>query len=315
MAIAKLRAFEIINSDVNKKQSDLGEKLRVKLQTSIEVNERRMLLNAEDPQKEEDLISDFAKNSSTGDPIFCTMLRVALGNNVQHIDGTLFSKKHFTIADLNSSVVNAEAIYKNHYYFSVNNNFLITNMPGNLTITRLQTYLNWLLNDLYEVNPLVAEDAMPELSNIKDITVRDPVTGGDITPNAAKPTFGKTFNIGKVALDLVKGALNDTKDISDHQLEQMISAKLVIEFKKPKKDDDEQIRRAFGALLKPVADLDNFEFLTRNNKKIIKGKKILRTKEVTIETTDTNLFNEAQLSQEMNRFIRELENERKKATA
>lgn len=315
MAIAKLRAFEIINSDVNKKQSDLGEKLRVKLQTSIAVNERRMLLNAEDPQKEEDLISDFAKNSSTGDPIFCTMLRVALGNNVQHIDGTLFSKKHFTIADLNSSVVNAEAIYKNHYYFSVNNNFLITNMPGNLTITRLQTYLNWLLNDLYEVNPLVAEDAMPELSNIKDITVRDPVTGGNITPSAAKPTFGKTFNIGKVALDLVKGALNDTKDISDHQLEQMISAKLVIEFKKPKKDDDEQIRRAFGALLKPVADLDNFEFLTRNNKKIIKGKKILRTKEVTIETTDTNLFNEAQLSQEMNRFIRELENERKKATA
>ncbi|EPG1967391.1 hypothetical protein LLI53_003774, partial [Acinetobacter baumannii] len=203
---------------------------------------------------------------------------------------------------------------KNHYYFAVNNNFLITNMPGNLTITRLQTYLNWLLNDLYELNPLVAEDAMPELSNIKDIVVRDPVTGGNIASTAGKPTFGKTFNIGKAAIDLVKQALNDTKDISDHQLEQMISAKLVIEFKKPKKDDDEQIKRAFGALLKPVSDLDNFEFMTRGNKRIIKGKKILRVKEVTIETTDSNLLNEAQLSQEMNRFIRELENERKQAT-
>nr|EHZ6848995.1 hypothetical protein [Acinetobacter baumannii]EKV2809804.1 hypothetical protein [Acinetobacter baumannii] len=187
-------------------------------------------------------------------------------------------------------------------------------MPGNLTITRLQTYLNWLLNDLYELNPLVAEDAMPELSNIKDIVVRDPVTGGNIASTAGKPTFGKTFNIGKAAIDLVKQALNDTKDISDHQLEQMISAKLVIEFKKPKKDDDEQIKRAFGALLKPVSDLDNFEFMTRGNKRIIKGKKILRVKEVTIETTDSNLLNEAQLSQEMNRFIRELENERKQAT-
>lgn len=314
MAIAKLRAFEIINSDINKKQSDLGDKLRLKLQTSTAVNDRRMLLNAEDPQKEEDLISDFAKNSEEGDPFFCTMLRVALGNNVQHIDNTLFSKKNFTISDLNSSVVNAEAIYKNHYYFSVNNNFLITNMPGNLTITRLQTYLNWLLNDLYEVNPLVAQDAMPELSNIKDIIVRDPVTGSSVATNSGKSSFGKTFNIGKAALGLVREALTDAKDISDHQLEQMISAKLVIEFKKPKKDDDEQIKRAFGALLKPVSDLDNFEFMTRNNKKIIKGKKLLRVKDVTIETTDTHLLNEAQLSQEMNRFIRELENERKQAS-
>ncbi|RPE30817.1 hypothetical protein EC846_1518 [Acinetobacter sp. BIGb0102] len=314
MAIAKLRAFELINSDINKKNSDLGDKLRAKLQTSVAVHDRRMLLNAEDPQKEEDLISDFARNSSAGDPLFCTMLRVALGNNVQHIDGTLFSKPNFTIAELNNSVVNAEAIYKNHYYFAVNNNFLITNMPGNLTITRLQTYLNWLLNDLYEVNPLIAEDAMPELANIKDIVVRDPVTGGSISTSGGKPTFGKSYNIGKAALELVKEALSDTKNLSDHQLEQMISAKLVIEFKKPKKDDDEQIKKAFGALLKPVSDLDNFEFMTRNNKRIIKGKKLLRVKEVTIETTDTNLFNEAQLSQEMSRFIRELENERKKAT-
>ena len=187
-------------------------------------------------------------------------------------------------------------------------------MPGNLTITRLQTYLNWLLNDLYEVNPLVAQDAMPELSNIKDIIVRDPVTGSSVVTNSGKSSFGKTFNIGKAALDLVREALTDAKDISDHQLEQMISAKLVIEFKKPKKDDDEQIKRAFGALLKPVSDLDNFEFMTRNNKKIIKGKKLLRVKDVTIETTDTHLLNEAQLSQEMNRFIRELENERKQAS-
>lgn len=299
---------------MNKKQSDLGDKLRSKLQSSAAVHDRRMLLNAEDPQKEEDLISDFARNSSTGDPIFCTMLRVALGNNVQHIDGTLFSKQNFTIAELNNSVVNAEAIYKNHYYFAVNNNFLITNMPGNLTITRLQTYLNWLLNDLYEINPLVAQDAMPELADIKDIVVRDPVTGSTLASSEGKATFGKTFNLGRVALDMVREALTDTKNITDHQLEQMISAKLVIEFKKPKKDDDEQIKRAFGALLKPVSDLDNFEFMTRNNKRIIKGKKLLRVKDVTIETTDSNLMNEAQLSQEMNRLIRELENERKKAT-
>ena len=94
----------------------------------------------------------------------------------------------------------------------------------------------------------------------------------------------------------------------------MISAKLIIEFRKPKKDDDEKIKRAFGALLKPVADLENFEFTTRNNKKIIKGRKILRTKEVTIETTDSGHLIESQISQQMALLLRELDNERKKTT-
>lgn len=311
MAKVKLRAFEIINSDVNKSQSDLGDKLRVCLTSSIAVNERRMRLNAEDPQEEEDLISDFAKNSKDPDPIFCTMLRVALGNNVQHVDNTLFSKQNFTLTELHNSTVDAEAIYKNHYYFAVNNNFLVTNLPGNLTITRLQTYLNWLLNELYEINPMVADEAMPELSQIKDIIVRDPVfhsSGGK--PNNKKSAFDLT----KAALDSVINALSDTKDLTTHELEQMISAKLIIEFRKPKKDDDEKIKRAFGALLKPVADLENFEFTTRNNKKIIKGRKILRTKEVTIETTDSGHLIESQISQQMALLLRELDNERKKTT-
>lgn len=311
MAKVKLRAFEIINSDINKTQSDLGDKLRACLTNSKEVHERRMRLNAEDPQQEEDLISDFAKNSKAPDPIFCTMLRVALGNNVQHVNNELFSKQNFTITELNNSVVDAEAIYKNHYYFAVNNNFLVTNLSGNLTITRLQTYLNWLLNELYEINPMVADEAMPELSQIKDIVVRDTV----INPSAEDDESASkksSFNLGAAALDYVINALSDTKNLSTHELEQMISAKLIIEFRKPKKTDDEKIKRAFGALLKPVADLENFEFTTRNNKKIIKGKKILRTKDVTIETTDSGHLIESQISQEMAKLLRELDNERKK---
>ena len=156
MAKVKLRAFEIINSDINKAQSDLEDKLRSFLNASTETNGRRMILNAEDPQQEEDLISDFPKILEAPNPIFCTMLRVALGNNVQHVNSELFSKPKFTIADLKNSIVDAEAIYLNHYYFSTSNNFLVTTLKGNLTITRLQTYLNWLLEDLYEISPFVA---------------------------------------------------------------------------------------------------------------------------------------------------------------
>lgn len=315
MAKVKLRAFEIINSDINKAQSDLEDKLRSFLNASTETNGRRMILNAEDPQQEEDLISDFPKILEAPNPIFCTMLRVALGNNVQHVNSELFSKPKFTIADLKNSIVDAEAIYLNHYYFSTSNNFLVTTLKGNLTITRLQTYLNWLLEDLYEISPLVAEEAMPELSQIKDIVVKD----SSIHPSPSQSTeiesTRKSFiDLGRAAWDAVKYALSDTEKLSDIELEQMVSAKLVIEFKKPKKSDSDAIKKAYSALLKPVADLENFEFITRNNKRIVKGKQILRIKEVSIETTESGMLNESQLSQEMARFIRELENERQKAS-
>ena len=308
MVAIKLRAFEITNTDINKMHSDVKDKLKSFLKNSKTVHERRMLLNTEDPQKEEDFISNFSKDNLLMDVIFCTMLRVAFGNNVQHINTHLFEKPNFTIEELNNSTLDTDAIYKNHYYFALNNNYLVTNLQGNITITRLQTYLNWLLNDLYEISPLLAEEIVPSISDIKDIVVKD--TSIYPTTESENSTQRSSFDLGKIALNLIKNALIDSDKLSDIELEQMISARLVIEFKKPKKSDSESLKKAYSALLKPVSDLDNFEFVTRDNKKIIKGKQILRIKEVSIETTDSGLLNEAQLSQEMIRFIRDLENEK-----
>lgn len=308
MVAIKLRAFEITNTDINKMHSDVKDKLKSFLKNSKTVNERRMLLNTEDPQKEEDFISNFSKDNLLMDVIFCTMLRVAFGNNVQHINTHLFEKPNFTIEELNNSTLDTDAIYKNHYYFALNNNYLVTNLQGNITITRLQTYLNWLLNDLYEISPLLAEEIVPSISDIKDIVVKD--TSIYPTKESENSTQRSSFDLGKIALNLIKNALIDSDKLSDIELEQMISARLVIEFKKPKKSDSESLKKAYSALLKPVSDLENFEFVTRDNKKIIKGKQILRIKEVSIETTDSGLLNEAQLSQEMIRFIRDLENEK-----
>ncbi|MEN8266459.1 hypothetical protein [Acinetobacter baumannii] len=308
MAVVKLRAFEIVNNSINKKHSDLGKKLNIKLKDSISVSERRMRLSTDDPQQEEDLICDFSEN--IGLDVFCTMLRVALGNNVQHVNRTLFSKQNFTINELNTNAVDAEAIYKHHFYFAVGNGFLVTNLGGTFTITRLQTYLNWLLNEMYEVNPLVSNDILPDLSQIKNITVHDSVLGK--SPSSREMTKQKSsFNLGAIARDLIFDSISDTKGLTRHELDQMISAKLVIEFRKPKKDDSDEVKKAFSALLKPISDLDNFEFQTRNKRKLVKGKDVLRIKEVIIDTTESQQLSEQHLAQEMATFILELANERK----
>lgn len=91
----------------------------------------------------------------------------------------------------------------------------------------------------------------------------------------------------------------------------MISAKLLIEFNKPQKQDNTAVRKAYSALLKPVSDLDNFVITTRDKKQMINGKDLLLSKICEIDTSDSGMLNEVNISQEMTKFILEIENEKK----
>lgn len=306
----KLRAFEIENKNLGKSSSGLLSDLKEKLKASGAASERRMILNAEEEKPEEDLISYHTNSSQVQ---FCTMLRIKPGKDVQHINETLFSKPSFTIAELNSTVVDATAIYKEHYYFGISGDFLVTNLPGNITITRLQTYLNWYLEKLYEITPIIAPEASKDLSNVKSITVMDPVNESSLTPISPNLTGkGKSvFNLPSLALEKVKSMLVDAKSLTDLELANLISAKLVIEFNKPKKSDSEEVKKAYAALLKPISDLEHVQIQTRDLKHHKKGSDILRTKVVDIDLTQNGSINENTLIQAMAFFINELSNEKK----
>ena len=310
MKSIKLIAYKIENSDLFKSEADLWSKLKAKLVPELQVAQRRMVLNVNDPDKEEDLVCYF-KNEGEEKPIFCTMLRIAIGNNVQHINDALFKKNKFTISELNTTMIDAEAVYKHHYYFSVNNKFLVTNLS--YTITRLQTYLNWLLGDIFEITPMISSATVQEIGNVESVTFSDPALNAQNNTKSKKPSSeNKSFNLndlGTFAIDYIKSALSDTQQLSDAQLKNIVSAYLVIRFRKPKKGDSDDIKKALGALLKPIADLDNVSIKPRNSSKQIKGSQIQRTKVVEIETTDNKFINEVQLEQEMHKFLHELENE------
>lgn len=106
----------------------------------------------------------------------------------------------------------------------------------------------------------------------------------------------------------------DAKSLTDLELANLISAKLVIEFNKPKKNDSDALKKAYAAMLKPISDLDHVQIKTRDNKQLKKGSDILRTKTVDVDQTDKGSINENTLIQAMAIFINELIND-KKATA
>ena len=85
----KLRAFTIDNPDFNQRSTDILSALRNKLLTSENANSRKMVLNEQDENREADLISNYNHDSADQEPLFCTMLRIAPGNNVQHVSEVL----------------------------------------------------------------------------------------------------------------------------------------------------------------------------------------------------------------------------------
>ena len=138
----------------------------------------------------------------------------------------------------------------------------------------------------------------------------DPINEKAIQQLEATPaTQRNIYSIPGIVLDKLKSMLIDTKNLTDIELANLISAKLVIEFNKPKKDDSESLKKAYAALLKPISDLDHVHIKTRDNKLLKKGSDILRTQVVDVDLTDKGNINENTLIQAMAKFIKDIENE------
>lgn len=312
----KLRAFTIDNPDFNQRSTDILSALRNKLLTSENANARKMVLNEQDENREADLISNYNHDSADQEPLFCTMLRIAPGNNVQHVSEVLMGKNLFSLDELDEDELNrAAAIYKSHYYFALTDQFLVTNLPGNRTIRQLQTYLNWLLGTLYELTPMIDTVQLDSLRDIKNITFQDSAISPWITKetDTGSSIGEKRIDIGHIAADYLRSILasqTDVKYLDEIELEQMISAKLIIQFKRQRKNSSEEIQKAYGALLKPIADLDDIAITDKNGKVLMNGKSIQKTKTVKIDRTTTGKPNEQTISQEMRTFLLELAHEK-----
>lgn len=315
-----LRAFEVKNTSLTEHSSNAKSLLLRRLEESQAVKGRCMLLSQDDPNQERDLISYF-KESTASDSVFCTMLRISSDSDIQHITETLFDKHSFTMDEIDSEHIDTSAICKDYYYFSLSDGFLVTNLPGNKTISRLQTYLSWFTNnELLEFTPLISAKDKTLLSDLKGIVVKDPdpITGASISSEASAASASnnavaeskKTVKLTSQVIELLKKSVTGLQSLDEIAIGQMISAELLIKFSKPRKMTTQEYQNILGAYLKPVSDLDNVTFKRKDGKSEIKGRDLLRTQVVDIETTHSGKIVEQQLLQEMSKFMLDLKNEK-----
>lgn len=301
-----LQAYDIENEEIGKAYSDLQEKLRTKLEAHEIADVRRMRLNPESP--EEDLLSDFA---ITERYVFGVIWRISPAKEVPSIPEGLFKNPTIQIDDIQEQEKSISLICKDHYYFSLNKHFLVTNLPKS-RIKSLQVYLNWLLeavrgDKLYKLTPKVKAPDSTQLSDISNIVFADPSK----TLKGKKKEVQKVenaFKVFKFAEDLLKNIVEEIPDLQQMLDNKILSAQLLVKFTKPRKMEEEDYEKLLGAYMKPISDTDGVTLKLKNGKKIT-GSNILRNKDVEIEKIDDVRISEPALIQEMEEFLRELNRE------
>jgi hypothetical protein len=299
----RLRAFRIENNEITQSNSGLLNNLTNKLNGSKAEN-RSMQLNSEDIKREEDLISDFNINDQNF--VSGVVLRIVHSEDVPNIPDEYLKHEKIPMSELENIEAGTSIIYKDHYYFLLNNDFIVTNLQSNLPIKRLQVYLNWLLEKergtvLYEFTPVVAPQRETKLSDINKITVKDSI----VNANNQESTGHRKFAL---SLDLLTDLIKDVSSLDQIIENNIVSAELLIKFTKPRKMSEEDYQKIMGAYMKPISETDDITFSTKKHG-TIKGSDILKTKIVDIELTETNKINEPQLYQEMEKFLNELKSE------
>lgn len=303
-----LRAFTIGNPNLTRPNSGILDLLMRVLTQESTAAQRRMPLNAEEPDRE--LLANYTW-SVNNSFLFGMMLRVIPAENGGVISEDLFSQHTITMAQV-ATGNSEQSQYKDHFYFAINNDFLVTTLPGNVNINRLQTYINWLLEQergdlLFEFTELTKLPEGVKLSEVKEIQFRggDRVMGTRPVESESQSLFVK---LGDITNDILSSVISDTDSLDVIRDNQLIEARLLLKVKgKPRDMEQDDFRRVMGAIATNVTNDNGIVLLTKNGNKYT-GDTIKVKKNISVECIETNRIVEEHLKQEMERFLVEIRN-------
>lgn len=305
----KLRAFKVINKDLKKNSSDLMRLLNQRLVNSV-VKDRMMILNAEDEFKESDLIANFDIKKDSY--IFGSIMRVTQKEGVPQLPDSFLNESKIDIEELKSLTADTSLIYKSHYYFILNDDFVITTLPVTTTIKCMETYINSIMDDirddsLFGFNTMMKKQEQIRMGDIKDIRIKN----STVPINAMSKMSNEQTYVQKmvdISFSAVKHFMSEKTNISEEDLQQIVSAELLIKFVRPKGMKKDIYEEKLGAIMNPVSDTDDVVFYTKTGP--VTGSEIMRISPIKVELTENGRISEKDLKLQMEEFLLELKNEK-----
>lgn len=269
---------------------------RVLGKLSSAASNRLMPVNKQESDKY-DLISDFLKVEK-GKMVAGTSLRIINSKDVPIITEDMLKQTQFTVSSINEQAKEDEKTCLDYFYFCLSDKQLIVTLDSRSSISRFETYLNWLLNTVesgehIKFTPMVDEETL-SVADIKKITIGDSY---DLKMDSGS-TEGETVKSKMVNLsnDVFRKLFSDTVSLKDLMDAKICSANLVIRFSKPKgMDEDEYKRKTAGAILKQLEDTNSVRFQTKG-KKII-GSQVLKTEQIKVDSDENGAVSEQSVYQ------------------
>lgn len=301
-----LRAFKIDNPNLTEPHSDILEKLQQVLTETSTAADRRMPLNQNEPDR--DLLSDF-EWTPNHKYLFGMILRIIPAENGGVLEEEMFRQRTITISQISAGNP-GQSQYKDHFYFAINNEYLVANIPGNLNVDRFQTFINWLLQEvrgdrLYRFTELTKVPDGIKLSDIREIQF---VGGGTVvaTPSAESAPTTIKAKLGQLSDDILRALLGETSDLSEIRNNRLIEANLLLRVKgKPKELAENEFKRIMGAIATNVTNDSGIIIKTKDGNKYT-GEAVKVKKRITVDCVGPNQVVEEQLKQNMELFLGEI---------
>lgn len=258
------RLFVVKNEELTHDASDLKDVLRAKL-GSIEAEKRLIRVRNDEECKENDFLSSFAPATGINpesDYIYGVIMRLKPAKGIKALPENFLQMIELTESDLEDIPEIAGKIVCSHlYHFLIKGKYVITDLPQIMTISSFQRYINTLLVDRkYGFAPLIYRDLI-RLNELRSVTFSDsfPNNYGD---DNRIPSLKKMTN------SLIKGICPGVKRLNTIMDDKIISAKMKIEFSRPKGMTEEVYANKLSAILAPVQDLHNVHFTFADGKKL-----------------------------------------------
>lgn len=294
-------AYSIFNDDVRRSFSDLREVLSNKLSSDAAIaDKRRMKLNTH--STDEDVLTNFSVSS---DSVWCTMWRIAPTVDVPQIPDGMFLNKKIELSDIKTKEGEPSLTRKSLSYFSLNDNYLVTNIPKK-RIKSLKIYLNWLLelergSRYYDFSHVVLEPVGVKLADISSISISEnkkTIKIKDQSPQSSP--FMINF-----AVDKLRGMFGDIPGLAKMIDQGIVNTKLLVNFAKPRKMSIDEYKELISDYTLPVCSDEDVSFLTKD-KKTIKASELLAKREVTIEKLGDGNLSEPDIIQEFSKYLKYL---------
>jgi len=267
------RVFNIQNQELTIDAANLKDELRQRL-AGCKI-EQRLIPLRENDDSDFDLLGAFAPATGTGqdaDFFFGTMMRLkpakeikALPDNYRELS-TLEENALREVQEIKGKIVCSSL-----YHFLIKGNLLITDLKSNITIDSFQRYINRLLmNASYVFTPRIVAGNL-KLKDINHVVFVDDFSGG----NATLP-------LKNMARKAIKAISPEVRGLNGLMNSKIASAKMRIDFQRPKRMKESDYAQKLGAILAPIQNLEKVHFYLKNGKKL-QGSQLLDMHKMTLE--------------------------------